>query len=73
MNKIKITLQIESKKERHVSQLEKLFNTFTQFWKVTLSSDLPANSKFKLLQLIVVLIALTYLLCRILPLILGKL
>ena len=75
MNKIKITLEIESKHRngRHVSILEKLVNAFIRFWKVTLASDLHPSAKAKLLRLIIVLIAVTYLLCRILPLILNHL
>jgi hypothetical protein len=71
MNKIKITLQIESKKEKRISKLEKLLKSFLLLWKVTLESNLRPNAKAGLLWLIV--IALTYLLCRILPLILNHL
>ena len=75
MNKIKITLEIESKGRnvRHVSLLEKLVSAFIRFWKITLASNLRPEAKTKLLRLIVVLIAVTYILCRILPLILNHL
>ena len=73
MNKIKITFEIKSehKNEKRTSKLEKLVNAFIRFWKVTLVSNLRPDAKFKLLRLIIVLIALTYLLCRIFAIVLN--
>ena len=73
MNKIRITLAIEAKlrNEERTSKLEKLVNAFITFWKITLESSLRPDAKAKLLWLIV--IAVTYLLCRLLPLILNRL
>jgi len=76
MNKIKITLEIESKhkNERRVSKLEKLVNAFVRLWKATLASDLRRSAKTKLLCLIVISVTLPtliYLLFRILTLILN--
>ena len=76
MNKIKITLEIESKRknERRVSKLEKLVNAFVRLWKATLTSDLRHSAKTKLLRQIVVystVLVVTYLLFCILMLILN--
>ncbi len=69
MKKLKITLEIEAKHEtkKRVSTLEKLISAF-----VRLASNLHSIALAKLLQLIVVLIALTYIICHILPLVLNR-
>jgi len=77
MNKIKITLEIQSgrKNERRMSKLEKLVNAFVRLWKAILASDLRPGAKIKLLRQVVVssiLLALAYLLVCILPLILNR-
>jgi len=70
MKRIKITFEVKSehKKERHTSKFEKLIGAFMR-----LASTLRPEAMFKFLRLIVVLMALIYLLCRILPLILNRL
>jgi len=78
MKKIKITLEIhsEDRNKRRTSKLEKLFNAFLRFWKAILVRDLSPRTKAKLLQLIVIsstILALTYLLFRILTVILNHL
>jgi len=76
MNKIKITLEIQSRRrnERRTSKSEKLVNAIVRLWKATLTSDLRPSAKFKLLRQIVVsgtLLVLAYLFARLLPLILN--
>jgi hypothetical protein len=77
MKKVKITLEIESyrKNERRISKFDKLVNAFVQLWKATLTSSLRSSAKNKLLRQIVVsstLIALSYLLVCILPILLNR-
>ena len=78
MNKIRITLEIESKhrNERRTSKLEKLIGAFVRLWKATLASDLHPSAIAKLLRLFVIssaLLALAYLLSCILALVINRL
>jgi hypothetical protein len=61
MNKIRITLEIESShRKKQGSKLGKLVDAFVKLWRATLASDLYSSHKTKILVTISVLITLAY-------------
>lgn len=77
MNKIRITLEIESRRgsNRKTSQTDKLINALTKFWNSILTSNLHPSAKVKILQTLIfssTLLILVYLLICLNPLILNR-